>query len=1046
MGTDSVDFEIDTGATCNIIHVSTVKKIGLSHLVRNTTAQVRGIHNVVRKGFGEMFVACKYRDQVYECRFVVLDGKKQLNVLGRHDCIRLGLIARVGAAVEATSSDHKCNSDVDAIRTSRIETEFADVLGDEIGCISGEFDIKLNDNVTPIVHPPRSVPAPIRESVKAELERLEGAGIISKVTEPTEWVSSMVVARKKNGKVRICIDPSDLNKSIKREHFPMNTIEDIATRLNGSKVFSTLDANSGYFQLQLSQQSSLLTTFNSPFGRFKYLRMPMGLKCSAEIFQREMCRIFSDLPGVEIVVDDILVHGKDAAEHDSRLRKVLQRCRDANLKLNAAKSKIGCSEVIYVGHRLTGDGLLPAPERIKSISSLGNPKDHDELGTFLGMVAYVAKFIPNVSALCEPLRVLHKSDEWYWSSIESNVVQIIKEELTSDRVLKYYDVAQPITVSVDASQKGLGVAVLQKDRVISYGSRALTDAETRYAQIELELLAVVYAFQKFHKLLYGKEAITVESDHKPLESILSKPIGRAPLRLQKMMLKLQPYDFQLKHVKGKDLGLADCLSRFPVEKGSKLLDDELMVCRVECVGRNKHDEWLNATRADNVLVMVRKFIISGWPDEKSEVPDLVKPYWDVRDELSTYNGLVYKGLRLVIPIEKRSCMLGLIHKAHQGMSKTKQLARDLIYWPGMNKQIEDVVSKCEHCIKYQYNQQKEPMIISEIPTGPWQRIGTDIFELGGKTYLVIVDYFSNFIEVEHMNDTTSKSLIRIFKENFARHGLPRTLVSDNAQSFVSQEFETFLKRYDVEHVTSSPRYPQSNGQAEKAVQIIKRLLKKCIDSGDDFYEALLLLRNTPRANVGSPCERLFGRKTRTMIPTRSELLETEHSIETEVGLRQLRGVQKQYYDQHSKVRPEITPAQAIRMQAKDGTWEPAELVGFDKTPRSQTVKTNKYGHEYRRSNIHIRQTNEKPHTVESKETPMFVEPCNKPVQQNQNSPTPIPIVPPPPVTPVVRPKYHKSELTNTPVVKIPTPKRQINFSPEKKRSRKQTEFYGVRLW
>ena len=994
--------------------MSTVKNIGLSHLVRNTSVKINGVHGVTQKAIGEMIAKCGYKGHTYECKFVVLNGRKELNLLGRGDSERLGLIARVGIAqdvsknVTLTDVDPKCKPYVETVqrkcksngdivqkkcklkgdlgqvnmcKTTEIETEFRDVLCDKIGCISGEYEIKLKENSVPVVHAPRSVPAPIRDNVKAELERLERVGIIEKVVNPTEWVSSMVVVRKKNGTVRICIDPSDLNKAVKREHFPMNTIEDIATRLNGSRYFSTLDANSGYFQLMLTQWSSELTTFNSPFGRYKYLRMPMGLKCSAEIFQREMCRIFSDLPGVEIVVDDILVHGRNAVEHDSRLRKVLQRCRDVNLKLNSSKSKIGCSEVNYVGHKLTADGLLPTRDRVKSIEELRDPQDHSELATFLGMAAYVSKFIPNLSALTEPLRNVQKAEKWSWSRLESDAIKAIKCELMSDRVLKYYDVSQPITVTVDASRKGLGAAVVQNDRVISYGSRALTDAETRYAQIELEMLAVVFAFDKFHKLLYGKSDVTVESDHKPLVSIMSKPIGKAPLRLQKMMLKLQPYDFGLIHVKGKDLGLADCLSRFPVEKGSKLLDDDLMVCKLECIGRNKHDEWVGATRRDSTLSTVRRFIISGWPGERSEVPDVIKPYWDIRDELSTYNGLVYKGLRLVIPSDKRSKMLELIHKAHQGVTKTKQLARDLIYWPGINKQIEDIVSRCEHCLKYQYSQQKEPMIISEIPEGPWQRVGTDLFELNGNTYLVIVDYFSNFIEVEHMNDTTSKSLIRVFKQNFARHGIPVVLISDNGPQYVSHEFESFLESYGVEHITSSPRYPQSNGQAEKAVQIIKRLLSKCTDSGDDFYEALLMLRNTPRGDIGSPCERLFGRRTRTPIPTRSELLESESSVKTGEGLRQFRSIQKYYYDRNAKFRSDLLPSKAIRMQTTDKTWTPAELAGFDETPRSQIVKTDKYGHKYRRSNVHIRQTNERPHSVFPK-TPMAIPydsigPCTK---------------------------------------------------------------------
>ena len=1033
----SVVFEIDTGASCNVLHVNTVRKSGLEHLVRNTETKINGVHGIVQKAVGEIVVKCTYKGGVYDCKFLVLNGRKVLNLLGRHDSERLGLIARVGV-VKYSETPNKSTH-------ATIAEEFSDILGDKIGCIDVEYEIKLDKTVCPVVHAPRSVPAAIRDSVRAELDRLEKVGIIARVQKPTEWVSSMVVARKKNGSVRICIDPSDLNKAVKREHFPMNTIEDIATRLSGSTIFTTLDANSGYYQIKLSKKSSELTTFNTPFGRYKYLRAPMGLKCIAEVFQREMCRIFSDLPGVEIVVDDILIHGRNVNEHDQRLRNVLQRCRDVNLKLNAAKSKLRCTEVDYVGHKLTKDGLMPTDDRVKSITTLPDPKDHSDLATFLGMAAYVSKFIPNLSSMAEPLRKLHKSKDWYWTEIESNAVSAIKLALTSDRVLKYYDVNQPITVTVDASQKGLGCSILQEDRVISYGSRALTDAETRYAQIELEMLGVLFAFSKFHKLLYGKSNVTVESDHRPLESILSKPIGAAPMRLQKMLLKLQPYDFVLKYKKGKDIGLADCLSRFPTGKASKLLDDELMICKIECVGYNNHDEWLNATHNDEALQLVRKCIIKGWPDDKCGVPDLIKPYWHHRDELSTYNGLVYKGLRLVIPFAKRADMLKLVHKAHQGMTKTKQLARDLIFWPGMCSQIDDVVSKCEHCLKYQYSRQREPMIISEVPSGPWQRLGSDLLELNGRNYLVIVDYFSNFIEVEEMNHTTSKSLIKVFKQNFARHGIPFSLVTDNGPQYVSYEFESFLTSYNVTHITSSPKYPQSNGQSESAVKIIERLINKCVESGDDFYEALLMLRNTPRGMIGSPSERLFGRRTRTLIPTRSELLEPENPTKISEGLSELRAEQKYYYDRHAKPRNEIAPHSAIRMQTNDNGWVPAELIKFDNTPRSQIVRTDKYGHDYRRSNKHIMTTNEKPHQVVTAPAPqnLITSPSHVQNQRNisnqkasQNTPNASPTVNvSPPASPIGN--ETESEKSNPTGPAIET---------RGKRVRKQTQFYGHRLW
>ena len=221
----------------------------------------------------------------------------------------------------------------------------------------------------------------------------------------------MVVVRKKNGKVRICIDPRDLNEAILREHHPMNSIEDIATRLQDSAVYSVLDANSGYYQIKLTERSSELTTFNTPFGRYRYLRLPMGIRCAAEVFQRQMSTALSDIEGVEIVVDDILVHGRNQKEHDERLIKVLERTRKLNLKLNSEKSQISKTEVEYVGHKITPEGLKLTDERISAISNMKVPENIQDLETVLGMVAYVARFIPRLSDLCEPLRAMKKADK-----------------------------------------------------------------------------------------------------------------------------------------------------------------------------------------------------------------------------------------------------------------------------------------------------------------------------------------------------------------------------------------------------------------------------------------------------------------------------------------------------------------------------------------------------------------------------------------------------------------------------------------------------------
>ena len=247
-----------------------------------------------------------------------------------------------------------------------------------------------------------------------------------------------VSVRKKNG-LGICLDPTDLNNAVLREHFPMNSIEDIVTIVHGSMIFSTLDANMGFYQIELSKKSSLLTTFKTPFGRYNYLRILMGLKCAAEVFQREMINHFGNKDGVEVLMGDIMIHSHDEGEHNSLLRTVLERAKSIKLKLNKAKCVLAKSEVIYVGHLLTGERLKPSPERAKAITEMRDPKNHAEFETILDKLAYVAKFIPNLSELNAPLRALKTSDDWNWKQEAKQSFENVKTALTSTKVLKYFD-------------------------------------------------------------------------------------------------------------------------------------------------------------------------------------------------------------------------------------------------------------------------------------------------------------------------------------------------------------------------------------------------------------------------------------------------------------------------------------------------------------------------------------------------------------------------------------------------------------------------------
>ena len=297
--------------------------------------------------------------------------------------------------------------------------------------------------------------------------------------------------------------------------------------------------------IQLDEESQLLTTFNIPFGRYCFLRMPFGIKSAQEVFQKRLSQLFGDLPGVETDIDDILVWGTNAEEHDQRLAAVLKRCESIHLTLNKEKCKFAVSEVTYIGHKLTPEGVHPDPEKVKAIREIPAPTDKKAVERLLGTINYLAKFIPDMSTKTSEIRELFKKDVVFeWQAPQEKAFNEIKETLSATPVLAFYDVTKPVVITCDASKSGLGAALLQDNKPVAYASRSLSDAETRYAQIEKELLAVVFSFQKFHQYVYGKEAL-VESDHKPLEMIVKKPLVTAPPRLQHMLLQLQKYLFEL---------------------------------------------------------------------------------------------------------------------------------------------------------------------------------------------------------------------------------------------------------------------------------------------------------------------------------------------------------------------------------------------------------------------------------------------------------------------------------------------------------------------
>ena len=823
-------------------------------------------------------------DRKYKLKFIVVAGHELRPILGSLSSQKMKLI---------TLNKHNilCVENID------ITEKYKDIFIGE-GKLGGKLHLEVDKTVTPVKLPVRKVPIAVKEKLKNELERLQNLGVIQRVTYPTEWISSMVVVNKANNKIRLCIDPKPLNKALQRNNYPTPTIDDLLPNLSKARIFSVADTKNGFWHIQLDDASSDLTTFGTPWGRYRWLRLPFGISPSSEEFQRRLEEALEGLNGVKPIHDDILIYGcgdsdeEAMADHDKNLEAFFQRCREKNIRLNKDKLRLRQKEVSYMGHTISSNGLKADKNKIDAIVNMPYPTDKHGVQRYLGMVNYLQKFAPHLSDLTLPLRDLLKQDsEFVWEqAVHGECIRQINEVLTTTPVLRYFDPELQTVLQCDSSDTGLGACLMQMGQPVAYASRSLTDTERNYAQCEKELLSIVFGMEKFETYVYGRRVL-VESDHKPLEIICRKSLVSAPKRLQRMLLQLQKFDYHIVFKPGSQMYIADTLSRayLPGHNQQAELKDQVLhiayrsktECDLEVL--NVHDYILISENTaklikdtgeyDNEYQQLKFLIMKGWPETREKLSEPMSTYFTFRDELSIHDGIILKGDRVVIPPGARDDIVRKAHASHIGIQGCIRRAREYVYWPHMARDIEQFISKCDTCNAFGCDQQKETLISHDIPSRPWQKIGCDLFEYQGKDYLICVDYYSNFFEVDRLYKKTASKVIKTIKGHIARHGLVDELVSDNGPPFNSRDFSDFARSYEFKHTTSSPGYPQSNGKAENSVKTVKRLIKKALHAGSDPYLALLDWRNTPTEGVGSsPAQRLFGRRTKTLMPATKVLL------------------------------------------------------------------------------------------------------------------------------------------------------------------------------
>ena len=401
---------------------------------------------------------------------------------------------------------------------------------DRLGSLKGEYDIKVDPTVPPVQHARRKVPIESKAAIEEAIDYMVKQDILEPQIEPTPWVSSVTYPVKPTGEVRPCLDVRDLNKAIIRENHKPQTVEEIAHQLAGAMVFTKADALKAFLQVHLTEESSKLLVINTHKGRYRFKQMPFGAKMSQDVFQMKMELIMKRCPGVISIHDDIVVYGESEEDHDANLVNLLNVAQIEGLVLNSKKLELKCPRVSFFGAEYSADGMHPCPKKIQGITEMTPPTDKQQLASFTGMVTYMENFVPHLTHHTEPLRAMLKQEAVFaWDEMANASFQKIKDLIakSATKPLHYYDRRKPVTVQADASQRGLGACLLQDGQPIAYASKSLTDTETRYANIERELLAIVFACQWFNTYVLGRP-FTVESDHKPLEMIHQKSLASAP--------------------------------------------------------------------------------------------------------------------------------------------------------------------------------------------------------------------------------------------------------------------------------------------------------------------------------------------------------------------------------------------------------------------------------------------------------------------------------------------------------------------------------------
>jgi len=864
---------IDSGYKWSIMGLKSWRKLenqGVRHFGFNYNPEVRTFDASLSLQYDVLFsVSCEIRcNNLSIVTNIIVVRERFAVILGSTDAKALHLLIVGLNAVSKNSTTIPVPEE--AVQTINSGSSLLSKLK------NFQLELPIDQTITPVVQPFRRVPYALRAPILKELTELKNLDVIEPVTGPSRWVSPMVPAPKGEKGIRICVDMRLANAAILDEKHPLPTIEDLLPLLKDAVLFSKIDLKMAYHQIELHPNSREVTTFSTPFGLFRYKRLMMGLKCAPEQFQKIMENLLRTCDGVFIYLDDILVFGRSKEEHDQNLTNLLRRIQELGLTLSTEKCVYRQPEITFLGHLLGVGSIKPTLNKVKAIQDFRPPSSATELRSFLGLVTYVGKSIPNLSTLLDPLQKTARLKIFQWTAADSAIFEEIKNLLSAETTLGFFDPDLRTIVMADASPVGLGAVLLQEKgaslRTICFVNRSLSPVERRYSQTEKEALALVFAVERLKYYLVGREFDLV-TDHKPLECIFS-PRSKPCARIERWVLRLQGFKFRVIYRAGKN-NIADPLSRLLPDNASIMTENDiyeknLVMFINELTPRALVlADILREIELDPELKQLRDELLAD------QLPSS-KPFLYIKDELGVVDGILVRGSRLIIPSSLRDQTLQNAHEGHPGITKMKARLRSKVWWPNIDLQAERFVKSCDACQKVGKSIIQEEIHRRQMPDGPWQDLAIDFKDLPDGSYLcVVVDYFSRYIEVKVLKSITTKTTCDFLDEIFTRHGFPYSITSDQGSQFTSADFASYCAENGIQHYTTFAYWPQANGEVERQNRSLQKIIQisqlKKSDWRKELLQYLLMYRSTAHSVTGrSPTELLFNRKIRDKLPTLKE--------------------------------------------------------------------------------------------------------------------------------------------------------------------------------